>query len=70
MKEHRSNNEARDILNPEQLAEYLGIGRTSAYSLLARPNPAIPSFKIGSRRRVLRVDVELYIQGRLEESQP
>jgi excisionase family DNA binding protein len=62
------NNEARDLLSVEQLADYLGVGRTFAYSLLAEPNPAIRSLKIGRRRLVWRVDVELYVQSRLEET--
>jgi excisionase family DNA binding protein len=62
-------NEARDHFSPEELAEYLNVSRTFAYSLIADPNPAIPSFKLGRLRRVRKVDVDLYIQGRLEESQ-
>jgi len=64
------NNEAPDVLSPEGLAEYLDVSRTFAYSLLAPPNPAIPSFKLGRLRRIRKVDVDLYIQGRLEQSQP
>ncbi len=63
------NNEARDLFSPEELAEYLNVSRTYAYSLLAGPNPAIPSFKLGRLRRMRKVDVDLYIQGRLEEEE-
>lgn len=64
---HTKNNEARELLSPEQLAEYLGCGRTYAYSLLAGPDPAIPSFKIGRLRRVRRVDVDRYVEKCLNE---
>jgi excisionase family DNA binding protein len=62
------NNEARANLSPEQLAEHLGVGRTHVYALLAGPNPAIPSFKVGRLRRVRRVDVEAFIEHRLKEA--
>lgn len=61
-------NEARELLSPEQLAEYLGCGRTYAYSLLAGPNPAIRSLKIGRLRRIRRVDVDHYIAERLRDA--
>jgi excisionase family DNA binding protein len=62
--------EAREILTPEELAEYLRIGRTFAFSLLAGPDPAIPSFPLGRLRRVRRVDVDRYIERRLRETKP
>jgi excisionase family DNA binding protein len=68
--EQRRTNEARDLLSPEQLADYLGCGRTYAYSLLAGPNPAIPSFKIGRLRRVRRIDVDHYVERCLRETKP
>lgn len=66
--EQRRTDEARDLLSPEQLAEYLGCGRTYAYSLLAGPSPAIRSFKLGRLRRVRRVDVDRYVERRLGET--
>ena len=60
--------EARDLLSPEQLADYLGCGRTYAYSLLAGPNPVIRSFKIGRLRRIRRQDVDRYIADRLRNT--
>ena len=66
--EQRTANEARELLSPEQLADYLGCGRTFAYELLAGPNPAIPSFKIGRLRRVRRVDVDRYVEQCLRET--
>ena len=51
---------AREVMSPEQLAEYLGLGRTYTYQLLM--NREIPSFKIGKLRRVRRVDVDAYLE--------
>jgi excisionase family DNA binding protein len=51
------------LLSPEQLAEYLGIGRTFAYQLLAKKR--IPSFTIGKLRRVRKSDVDRYVEERL-----
>ena len=51
------------LLSPEQLANYLGIGRTFAYQLLAQKY--IPSFTIGKLRRVRKADVDRYIEERL-----
>ena len=48
------------ILSPEQLAAYLGIGRTLAYQILAQKR--IPSFTIGKLRRVRRSDVDRYVE--------
>jgi excisionase family DNA binding protein len=51
------------LLSPDQLAQYLGIGRTFAYQLLAKKR--IPSFTIGKLRRVRKADVDRYIEERL-----
>ena len=51
------------LLSPEQLAAYLGIGRTFAYQLLAQKR--IPSFTIGKLRRVRKADVDRFIEERL-----
>ena len=51
------------LMSPEQLADYLGIGRTFAYQLLAQKR--IPSFTIGKLRRVRKADVDRYIEHRL-----
>ena len=64
----KTKNEARDLLSPEQLAEHLGCGRTYVYSLLAGPNPAIRSFKIGRLRRIRRQDVDSYVAERLSDT--
>jgi len=62
--EMRPNGEPRELLSPEQLADYLGCGRTYAYGLLA--NREIPSFKLGKLRRVRRVDVDRFVEERLD----
>ena len=51
------------LLSPEQLAEYLGLGRTFAYQLLAQKS--IPSVKLGKLRCVRKTDVDRYIEERL-----
>jgi len=51
---------SKELLNPEELAEVLGCGRTYAYHLLA--TQAIPSFKLGKLRRIRRRDVERFIE--------
>lgn len=48
------------LLSPEELAVYLGCGRTYAYSLLA--DGTIPSVKLGRLRRVRRVDADAFIE--------
>ena len=54
----------KEVLSPEELAEFLGCGRTYAYQLLA--DSSIPSFKLGRLRRIRRADVEDFIRRRME----
>ncbi len=61
--EVRPNGETREVLSPEQLADYLGCGRTYAYGLLARKE--IPSFKLGKLRRVRRLDVDRFVEDQM-----
>lgn len=61
--EIRQNAEAREVLSPEQLADYLGCGRSYAYGLLKQQE--IPSFKLGKLRRVRRADVDRFIEQQL-----
>ena len=56
-----------EIMTPEQLAEYLGLGRTYTYRLLS--SGEIPSFKIGRLRRIRRVDVERWLERRVNASE-
>ncbi len=60
-----SNAPAREILSPEELAEFLGCSRTFAYKLLAER--AVPSFKVGRLRRVRLSDARDYVERRLAD---
>lgn len=55
------------LLSAEDLARELGVGRTTAYSLLWKG--AIPSMRVGRLRRVRREDVEAYIKARMERGE-
>jgi excisionase family DNA binding protein len=47
-------------MTPEELADFLRIGRTMSYRLLSEGS--IPSYRIGRVRRVHRDDVLDYLQ--------
>jgi excisionase family DNA binding protein len=49
----------REVLSPEQLADYLGCGRTTASQLLREER--IPSFKVGRLRRIRATDVDRFV---------
>ena len=49
----------REVISPDQLAEYLGCGRTTAYQLLREGR--IPSFKLRGLRRIRTRDVDRYL---------
>ena len=51
-------------MSPEELAEFLGLGRTSTYTLLKAGK--IPSIRIGKLRKVRRSDVDKFVEDRLE----
>jgi excisionase family DNA binding protein len=59
--------QTKRLLSAEDLARALGVGRTTAYSLLW--TGAIPSLKLGRLRRVRREDVEVYIKARMERGE-
>jgi excisionase family DNA binding protein len=52
------------LLSAEDLARELGVGRTTAYSLLW--SGTIPSMKVGRLRKVRWEDLEAYIAARME----
>jgi excisionase family DNA binding protein len=52
------------LLSPKEVRQLLGLGRTYTYQLLA--TGAIPSVRIGRLRKVRRVDLEKFIEERLE----
>jgi excisionase family DNA binding protein len=51
------------LLSLNDLAEYLSCSRTYAAGLIS--SGTIPSFKLGSLRRVRKSDVDAYIESRL-----
>ena len=51
-------------MSPEELAKFLGLGRTRTYELLSAG--IIPSVRIGRLRRVRRTDVDRFVESRLE----
>jgi excisionase family DNA binding protein len=59
--------ETKRLLSAEDLARELGVGRTTAYSLLWKG--AIPSMRVGRLRRVRREDVEAYIKASVERGE-
>ncbi len=63
----KENLAARQVLSPEELAGYLGCGRTYAYALLAKgpEGGGIRSFKLGRLRKVLRTDADEFIRQRI-----
>ena len=56
--------ETKKLLSAEDLAQRLGVGRTTAYALLW--SGTIPSMKVGRLRKVRREDLEAYIAARME----
>jgi excisionase family DNA binding protein len=52
--------ERKEYLSPEEMAAWIGIGRTLAYRLLS--SREIPSYKVGRRRIVSRKDVEAWLE--------
>jgi excisionase family DNA binding protein len=59
--------ETKKLLSAEELAQELGVGRTTAYALLW--SGQIPSMKIGRLRKIRREDVEAFIEARMENSE-
>jgi excisionase family DNA binding protein len=59
--------ETKRLLSADELAQELGVGRTTAYSLLW--SGAIPSMKVGRLRKVRREDVEQFIQTLMERGE-
>lgn len=55
------------LLSAEDLAQRLGVGRTTAYSLLW--SGTIPSMKVGRLRKVRREDLESFIKARMERGE-
>ena len=58
--------EHKHLLSADELARALGVGRTTAYSLLW--SGAIPSIKVGRLRKVHREDLEAYLAERMKSA--
>jgi excisionase family DNA binding protein len=58
--------QTKRLLSADELARELGVGRTTAYSLLW--SGTIPSMKVGRLRKVRRSDVDAFIEARLEKT--
>ncbi len=56
------------LMSPEELAQFLGLGRTYTYRLLA--GGAIPCVRIGRLRKVRRTDAEKFVEARIEHGGP
>jgi excisionase family DNA binding protein len=52
------------LMSPEELAKFLGLGRTRTYELLSAG--VIPSMRIGRLRKIRRTDVDMFVESRLE----
>jgi excisionase family DNA binding protein len=52
------------LMSAEELAKFLGLGRTRTYELLSAGH--IPCVRIGRLRKVRRTDVDKFIESRLE----
>jgi excisionase family DNA binding protein len=63
---HLQTEETKRLLSAEELARELGVGRTTAYSLLW--SGAIPSMKLGRLRKVRREDLDAYLAERMGRS--
>ncbi len=63
---HLQAEETKRLLSADELARELGVGRTTAYSLLW--SGTIPSMKVGRLRKVRREDLEAYLAERMESA--
>ena len=61
---HPQAEQTRYLMSPEELARFLGLGRTRTYELISAG--AIPSVRIGRLRKVRRTDVDKFIESHLE----
>ena len=52
------------LMSPEELAEFLGLGRTYTYRLLA--SGEIPCVRIGRLKKVRRTDVDTFLVAHTE----
>ena len=50
-------------MSPEELAQFLGVGRTYVYRLLS---VAVPCIRMGRLRKVRRTDAEKFVEAHME----
>ena len=55
------------LLSPNQLAAYLACSRAHATKLIS--DGTIPSFKLGTLRRVRKSDVDAYVEKQLSKNE-
>jgi excisionase family DNA binding protein len=55
------------LLSPKQLAAYLACSRAHATKLIS--DGTIPSFKLGTLRRIRKSDVDAYVERQLSKSE-
>jgi excisionase family DNA binding protein len=55
------------LMNPAEVRQLLGLGRTYTYQLLA--TGVIPSIRIGRLRKVRRSDLDAFIEAHLEHNE-
>ena len=53
------NNET-EWMSPEEMRQWLGVGRTKCYELISREE--IPSYRIGKLHRIKKIDVERWLE--------
>jgi excisionase family DNA binding protein len=63
---HPQTEQTKRLLSAAELARELGVGRTTAYTLLW--SGAIPSMKVGRLRKVRREDFETYLAKRMKDA--
>ena len=66
MTPHLQAEQTKRLLSAEELAQELGVGRTTVYALLW--SGTIPSIKLGRLRRVRREDLDRFISQRMEDA--
>lgn len=57
---------SNELLTPDQVAQRLGVGRTTVYELMGRGE--LPSLRIGRARRIPSSAVDAFIARKLEEA--
>lgn len=55
------------LLSPKQLAAYLACSRAHATKLIS--DGTIPSFKLGTLRRIRKSDVDAYVERQLSKNE-